>query len=78
MVQESEIPASTPLASAVQLWRPERRKRVSNRGWVLAATFACLPDPEEVRQASKRRRPPPSPSVSQMAWSCDDTKVPNR
>ena len=45
------------------------------RGWVLAATFACLPDPEEVRQASKRRRPPPSPSVSQMAWSCDDTKV---
>jgi len=43
---------------------------------VAAATFACLPDPEEVRQASKRRRPPPSPSVSQMAWSCDDTKVP--
>lgn len=47
----------------------------SGKGWVLEATFACLPDPEEVRQASKRRRPPPSPSVNQIAWSCDDTKV---
>ena len=42
---------------------------------MLAATFACLPDPEEMKQASKRRRLPDSPSVNQIAWSCDDTKV---
>ena len=58
----------------MQVWRRER-KRNSGKGWMLEATFACLPDPEEVRQASKRRRPPPSPSVNQIAWSCDDTKV---
>jgi hypothetical protein len=33
-----------------------------------------LPDPEAVKEARRRRRPPPAPSIDQLSWSADDQR----
>lgn len=55
-----------------QVWRRPRRWHKRAQAWEQEVTFAVLPDPEAIKEARRRRRPPPAPSVDQIAWSADD------
>ncbi|KAL4448446.1 hypothetical protein ABPG75_005665 [Micractinium tetrahymenae] len=57
---------------SVRVWHRPRRWRKRAHAWEQEVTFAVLPDPEAIKEARRRRRPPPAPSVDQIAWSADD------
>lgn len=60
------------LPGPLQVWRRPRRWRKRTQAWEQEVTFAVLPDAEAIKEARRRRRPPPAPSVDQIAWSADD------
>ncbi|KAK9829398.1 hypothetical protein WJX72_005590 [[Myrmecia] bisecta] len=61
----------------VQLWRRRKRKGKVLNLWELHHTLACSndEDAEAVRTARRRKRAPPTPSINQVAWSTDDSKI---
>jgi hypothetical protein len=82
-VQPSHRPCLTPVCCnpppahafvSVQVWRRPRRSRKRGQPWEQEVTFAVLPDPEEIKEARRRRRPPPAPSIDQISWSADDRR----
>ncbi|PSC70372.1 WD40 YVTN repeat-like-containing domain,Bromodomain isoform [Micractinium conductrix] len=60
---------------SVRVWSRPRRWRKRPQAWEQLFTFAVLPDPEAIKEARRRRRPPPAPSVDQIAWSADDQRL---
>jgi hypothetical protein len=58
----------------LQVWRRPRRWRKRPQAWEQEVTFAVLPDPEAIKEARRRRRPPPAPSIDQISWSADDQR----
>lgn len=63
------------LCCGVQIWRHARGARGAAAGWRCAHTLASAPlDAPEVA-GNRRRRPPPTPAVCQLAWTCDNSRV---
>lgn len=67
-------PTQPAVCAVPQVWRRPRRWRKRPQAWEQEVTFAVLPDPEAIKEARRRRRPPPAPSIDQIAWSADDQR----
>lgn len=67
-------PVPAPVPASEQVWRRPRRWRRRAAAWEQEVTFAVLPDPEAIKEARRRRRPPPAPSIDQLSWTADDQR----
>lgn len=68
------------MSARVQVWRQAHAgARVSGataEPWAVAWVAACPPVQDaDAASARRRRRAPPDPSISQVAWTTDDAHV---